>query len=315
MADQSFFESLIKSGIHWGHQKSRRNPKMDPYIWGSKNNVSLIDVSKTAYQLEKAAKFLEAIASEGKQILWVGTKKPAQEIIQATALSLNMPYVTHRWIGGALSNFSQVTKSRTKLMHFEDVLERSEKFPFYTKKELNVIQKAVDRLEKNVGGIRSLRWPIGAIVIIDIIKERSALKEAACMGVPVVALVDTNADPSLVDYVIPGNDDAPRAIKVVVEYLGKAATNGVASAQSKPVEHVAGEMPGKEHLDLTMLQVGGGEDEESLAAQGRRRPDGTVQGKVVSAPRKKFDDDRAAANKSRPVNRRPLARVKKAGQE
>ena len=149
MADQkSFFESLIKSGIHWGHQKSRRNPKMDPYIWGTKNSVSLIDVSKTAHQLEKAAKFLESIAAEGKQILWVGTKKPAQDVVHAAATSLKMPYVTHRWIGGSLSNYSQVTKSRTKLMHFEDVLAKAEKYPHYTKKELNVIQKSVERLIK-----------------------------------------------------------------------------------------------------------------------------------------------------------------------
>ena len=197
---------------------------MDPYIWGSKNNVSLIDVSKTAYQLEKAAKFLESIAAEGKTILWVGTKKPAQDVISSVATALNMPSVTHRWIGGTLSNYSQVTKSRTKLLHYEDVLAKAEKYPFYTKKEFNVIQKAVERLKKNVGGIRSLTWPVAAIVLVDILKERSALKEAARMGVPVVALVDTNADPSLVDYVIPGNDDAPRAIKLVVDYLGRSGS-------------------------------------------------------------------------------------------
>ena len=115
----------------------------------------LIDVSKTAHQLEKAAKFLESVAAEGKPILWVGTKKPAQDVIVAIATALNMPYVTHRWIGGTLSNFSQVKKSVTKFLHYEDILAKSEKFPFYTKKELNVIQKAVERLKKNVGGIRS----------------------------------------------------------------------------------------------------------------------------------------------------------------
>src|SRR5687768_13462117 len=122
MEQRSFLEALIKSGIHWGHQKSRRNPKMEPYIWGSKNSVSLIDVSKTAYALEQAAAFLESIASQGKSILWVGTKKPAQAVIESTAQSLAMPCVTHRWIGGTLSNYSHVMKSRTKLLHFEDVL-------------------------------------------------------------------------------------------------------------------------------------------------------------------------------------------------
>ncbi len=314
MADQqsrSFFESLIKSGIHWGHQKSRRNPKMDPYIWGSKNNVSLIDVSKTAHGLENAAKFLESIAASGQPILWVGTKKSAQDIVYSVATGLNMPYVTHRWIGGTCSNYSQVTKSRTKLLHYEDVLAKAEKFPHYTKKELNVIQKAIDRLEKNVGGIRSLTWPVGAIVLVDILKERSALREAARMGIPIIALVDTNADPSLVDYVIPGNDDAPRAVKLVIEYLGEAARKGAAHAKTKPGQIAEGLQP-KEQVDLTFIEVGGEEEEGAKRRPGRRGEVAAV-GKVGgAAPRKKFDDDRNRG--PRPAARRPAPR-KKEGQE
>lgn len=303
MADQkSFFESLIKSGIHWGHQKSRRNPKMDPYIWGTKNSVSLIDISKTAHQLEKAAKFLESVAAEGKQILWVGTKKPAQDVIHAVATSLKMPYVTHRWIGGSLSNYSQVTKSRTKLMHFEDVLAKAEKYPHYTKKELNVIQKSVERLNKNVGGIRNLHWPLGAIVLVDILKERSALKEAANMGVPVVALVDTNADPSLVDFVIPGNDDAPKAIKLVVDFLAEGARKGAAVAQNKPAEQKI-EEAGKEQVDLTFIEVGAEEEGGQ-----KRRVVRKTEGAGTAAPRRRsFDDER-----SKGPRRSPAPRVKKA---
>jgi small subunit ribosomal protein S2 len=305
MAEQkSFFESLIKSGIHWGHQKSRRNPKMDPYIWGTKNGVSLIDISKTAHQLEKAAKFLESVAAEGKQILWVGTKKPAQDVVHAVATALKMPYVTHRWIGGSLSNYSQVTKSRTKLLHFEDVLAKAEKYPHYTKKELNVIQKSVDRLNKNVGGIRNLHWPLGAIVLVDILKERSALKEAASMGVPVVALVDTNADPSLVDFVIPGNDDAPKAIKIVVDFLAEGARKGAAVAHNKPAEQKFDET-GKEQIDLTFIEVGTEEEGD------KRRPGRRPEGAGVAAPRKKsFDDDRGRGQRPA-VRRAPAARPKK----
>lgn len=315
MADQqqqrSFFESLIKSGIHWGHQKSRRNPKMDPYIWGSKNNVSLIDVSKTAHQLEKAAAFLKSVAAEGKPILWVGTKKPAQAIVQSVAMNLNLPYVTHRWIGGTLSNYSQVTKSRTKLLHYEDVLARSEKFPFYTKKELNVIQKAVERLQKNVGGIRSLVWPVGAIIVVDILKERSAVKEAARMGVPIVALVDTNADPSLIDYVIPGNDDAPRAIKLVIDFLSQAVSEGLAQAQVKPGEKIiVQELEDKGQLDIALMQ--GEEEGESAGRIVRRSDSTTAQTPKAGGPRKKYDDDRFGANKSpRSVVRRPIRTNKK----
>lgn len=305
MADQqrSFFESLIKSGIHWGHQKSRRNPKMDPYIWGTKNSVSLIDISKTAHQLEKAAKFLESVAAEGKQILWVGTKKPAQDVIHAAATALKMPYVTHRWIGGSLSNYSQVTKSRTKLLHFEDVLAKAEKYPHYTKKELNVIQKSVERLNKNVGGIRNLHWPLGAIVLVDILKERSALKEAASMGVPVVALVDTNADPSLVDFVIPGNDDAPKAIKLVVDFLAEGARKGAAVAQNKPVEQKI-EDAGKEQVDLTFIEVGAEEEGGQKRRPGRRTE---VAGAAAAPRRKSFDDER-----SRGPRRSSAPRSKKA---
>jgi len=227
------FKELVKAGVHFGHQTSRWCPKMAPYIWGYKNNVHLIDVSKTAYQLEQAARFLEGIAAEGKSILWVGTKKPAQAIMQEVATKLEMPFVNHRWVGGTLSNRPQVRKSVTKLLHFEDILSKSEKFPLYTKKEFNVFQKIAGRLEKNVGGIRNLHWPLGALVVVDVSKERSAIKEAASMGIPVVAIVDTNGDPSMVNFVIPGNDDAPRAIKVVIDYLFEAVEAGIASAKAQ----------------------------------------------------------------------------------
>jgi small subunit ribosomal protein S2 len=233
MAD---FKELVGVGIHFGHEKRRWCPKMAPYIWGSKNNIHLIDVSKTAYQLDKSAKFLESVAREGKVILWVGTKKAAQGIIQEMATKLGMPAVYHRWVGGTLSNFSQVKKSVTKLLHFEDVVDKADKYPHYTKKEINVIHKSADRLRKNVGGIRTLNWPVGAIVIIDVGRERAALREAVNVGVPVVALVDTNCDPSNIDYVIPGNDDAPRAIHFVVDYLGQAVAKGQSEAQAAAKE-------------------------------------------------------------------------------
>lgn len=230
------FRSLVKAGIHFGHRTSVWCPKMAPYIWGYKNNVHLIDVSKTAYYLEKAAQFLENVAAEGKTILWVGTKKSAQNAIFEAAKRLNQPYVNHRWIGGTLSNYTQVKKSVTKLLHYEDILSRSSSFPYYTKKELNTFSKIVDRLKKNIGGIVNVKWPIGAVVLIDVRKEQSALKEAHTMGIPVVALVDTNSDPSLVDYVIPGNDDAPRAVKIIVDYLAEAVVRGQEAATTRTVE-------------------------------------------------------------------------------
>ncbi|MBS1987289.1 30S ribosomal protein S2 [Candidatus Dependentiae bacterium] len=233
------FRLLVKAGVHFGHQKMRWCPKMEQYIWGYKNNVYLIDVSKTASQLEKASLFLHDIASQGKSILWVGTKKAARDIIQETATGLGMPYVVHRWIGGTLSNNSQVKKSVTKLLHYEDILAKTDSFSHHTKKELNVFKKMVDRLAKNIGGIRTLGWPVGAVVIVDVRKEHSALKEASSMGVPVVAIVDTNSDPSLVDYVIPANDDAPRSIKVLTDYLAESVSEGKKKAAARKVEQAA----------------------------------------------------------------------------
>lgn len=233
------FRSLIKAGCHFGHQKSRGCSKMAPYIWGHRNGVQFIDVSKTAYLLEQAAQFLNKTAGEGKTILWVGTKRSAQDIILNAAQDLKMPYVNHRWIGGTLSNFSQVKKSVTKLLHYEDVIAKATKMPeqfHYTKKEINVIHKAIERLKKNIGGITGLKWPIGAVVLIDVNKEQSALKEAWRMKVPVVAVVDTNSDPTLVDYVVPGNDDAPRAIELFVKYLHESAKKGQEEFSKKKQE-------------------------------------------------------------------------------
>lgn len=226
-------KNFIQAGVHFGHQKSRWHPRMARYIWGHKNQIHLIDVSKTAIQLEKAARFLKEVAERGEKILWVGTKKPAQDIMNAIADRLRMPVVSHRWVGGTLSNFIQVKKSVTKLLHFEDVIERAGENPHYTKKELNTFQKKVDRLNRNVGGIRNLAYPIGAIFIVDVRKERSALKEANRMGIPVVAIVDTNNDPSGVNIVIPGNDDAKRAIEVITDILAQAVEEGMLVAQKR----------------------------------------------------------------------------------
>lgn len=227
------FKKLIEAGVQFGHKKSRWNPHMEPYIWGIRNDIHLIDVSKTARQLERAAKFLESVAAQGKCILLIGTKKAAREAIMQAGKRLHCPFVVHRWIGGTLTNFSQVKKSLTKLLHFEDVIQKADR-SVYTKKELGKLQKSVDRLTKNVGDIRNMSWPIGALVIVDVKKEQTSLREAAALGIPIVALVDTNSDPSLVDYVIPTNDDAPKSIRIIVDYLADEIEKGQKEATQKP---------------------------------------------------------------------------------
>ncbi len=277
-------KKLIEAGVHFGHQTWRWNPRMKPYIWGEKNSIHLIDVSKTARQMEKAAQFLEQVAKEGKPILWVGTKKPAQQAILDVAQKLKNPYVTHRWIGGTLTNFPQVKKSVTKLLHYEDVLAKANEH-FYTKKELGLLHKMAERHRKNVGGITKLVWPIGALFVVDVKKEHTAVKEAAAAGVPIVAIVDTNSDPSLIDYVIPANDDIVRSISTILTYVSDAVDRGYAQAEKHP-----GEISTESYAERLALDLAGEEEEEKAARPRRgrnargRRSSGGGRGPVRRAP-------------------------------
>jgi small subunit ribosomal protein S2 len=271
-------KSLIKAGVPFGHQTWRWCPKMEPYIWGQKNSIHLIDVSATARQLEKATKFLEEVASQGKPILLVGTKKAAQNAIDAAAQKLQISAVTNRWIGGTLTNFPQVKKAVTKLLHYEDILAKSDAYS-YTKKERAGFQKLIDRLVKNVGGIRKLTWPVGALVVIDVRKEHVAVKEAYAAGIPVVALVDTNCDPSFVDYVIPGNDDLPRSIEVILNYLAEGIARGQVVMAARPQDEVTSE----NSIEQLLKQALGEDDEEEKAAR-RKTAAGTVRSTTAKKP-------------------------------
>jgi small subunit ribosomal protein S2 len=221
-------KKLVEAGVHFGHHSSKWHPKMKPYIWGTRNKVHLINVAKTAFLMERAEKFLETAAAEGKQILWVGTKKTAQPLIRAIAAKLNQPYVSHRWIGGTLSNFEQVKKAITRLLHFRDILEKGTTRA--TKKEQSVMAKEVERLEKNIGGITKMNGLPAAIIVVDGKKEHAVIREAANVGIPVIGLIDTNTDPSGVSYLIPSNDDSPKAIEVIFDYLSEGVARGMATA-------------------------------------------------------------------------------------
>ena len=288
-------KALIKSGVHFGHQTSRWSPKMEPYIWGTKNGIHLINVQTTATLLEKAAKFLESVAAEGKSILWVGTKKAAQKTIEQMARDLRMPFVVHRWVGGTFSNYRQVRKSVANLLQYEDIIAKSEQL-HYNKKELNLYQKRIDRLEKNVGGIRHLAWPVGAVVIVDVKKEHVCVKEALATGIPIVALVDTNSDPSGITHVIPSNDDVPRSISILIEYLAQATKRGQETAAVKPQEQSA------EDIMSSVLETLPGFEEEEEEAKKRRSSSGPRSAKKApaakpfrrpsgNAPAKKFSEE------------------------
>lgn len=230
-------KELVEAGVHFGHNKARWNPKMRSFIWGTRNKTHLIDVAKTSFLLSRACTFLAQAASSGKSILWIGTKKAAQKLIQEQAGANNNPYVIHRWIGGTLSNYEQVKKAVTRLLHLRDVSSKS--IGKYTKKEQSMIQKEIDRLEKNVGGIIDLSYPPAAIIVVDAKKERSAIREAGIMGIPVIGLVDTNSDPEGISYVIPSNDDSPRAISLILQSLSDAVSVGSAEAEKEKAKKAA----------------------------------------------------------------------------
>ena len=226
---------MLKAGVHFGHKTSRWCPKMRPYIWGSKNRIHLIDVSKTALLLEKIGELIKEVSSQGGMFLFVGTKKAAQPIIAAAAKETKTPYVINRWVGGTLSNFEQVKKAITRLLHLRDVAEKSA--GYYKKKEIVMFQKEIARLEKNVGGIIDFAFPPAALIVVDAKKERAAVKEAHALGIPVIAIVDTNTDPVGVTHVIPANDDSPKSIQFLVDYIASKIKEGQKIyAENKPVE-------------------------------------------------------------------------------
>jgi small subunit ribosomal protein S2 len=228
---------MLKAGVHFGHKTSRWCPKMRPYIWGSKNKIHLIDVSKTALLLEKIGGIIKEVSSQGGVFLFVGTKKAAQPIIEKAAKETKTPYVINRWVGGTLSNFEQVKKAITRLLHLRDVAEKS--VGYYKKKEIVMFQKEIARLEKNVGGIIDFTFPPAALIVVDAKKERAAVKEASALGIPVIAIVDTNTDPEGVTHVIPANDDSPKSIQLLVDYLASQIKEGQKIyAENRPVAPV-----------------------------------------------------------------------------
>lgn len=248
------FKELIEAGAHFGHKTSRWSPKMKPYIWGARNKVHLIDVSKTAFLLNHACTVLKKVAESGKHILWVGTKKAAQPSTRKAGEQLSMPVVYHRWIGGTLTNFDQVKKAVTRLLHLRDTVAKP--LPSLKKKEIVRLQKEVERLEKNVGGIIDLNYPPAVLVVVDAKKERTAIKEAIDCGIPVIGIIDTNTDPEGIDIVIPANDDSPRAVSFILDKLMESAAEGAAIyAKNKPAPVKPAQKPQAKPVEQKPVEV------------------------------------------------------------
>ena len=214
-------KSLLESGVHFGHQTKRWNPKMDRFIFTERNGIHIIDLQKTSACIVEAYEAVRAQVKNGKTVLFVGTKKQAQQTIEQEAKRCGMPYVNNRWLGGMLTNFSTIKKSIARLKKIEK-MEADGTFDSLTKKEVALLTKEKNKLEKNLGGIKDMKELPGALFIIDTKKEALAVAEAKRLGIPVVAVVDTNCDPTDITYPIPGNDDAIRAISLFVEIIANA---------------------------------------------------------------------------------------------
>ena len=228
-------KALLEAGVHFGHKTSRWSPKMAPYIHSKRQDSHIIDLTKTVAGLEVALPFLTKVAASGKQILFVGTKKQAKDIVKLAAESINQPYVTERWVGGMLTNVATMGQQIKKLKDLEKRMATGDLEKRYNKLEVQRFQEEIDELNVKYSGIKDLNGKPGAVVVLDAITEANAIKEAKTLGVPVVAVVDTNADPTLIDYVVPGNDDAIKGLQLLLDYFVAAVAEGAGTVKQADV--------------------------------------------------------------------------------
>ena len=221
MSNVVSMRQLLEAGVHFGHQTRRWNPKMAKFIFTERNGIYIIDLQKTVKKVEEAYYFVRDIIAEGGTVLFVGTKKQSEEPIKEAAEMTNSYYVNHRWLGGMLTNFKTIRKSVYKLKRYEQMKEEG-MFDLLTKKEVIAIEKEMEKLEYNLGGVKEMERLPQVIVVVDPGKEHIAVKEARTLGIPVISLIDTNCDPDGIDYVIPGNDDAIRAVKLIAAKMADA---------------------------------------------------------------------------------------------
>ena len=220
-------KQLLETGVHFGHRTRRWNPKMARYIYTERNGVHIIDLQQTVRALERAYAFVRDVVAEGKQVLFVGTKRQAQETIRLEATRCSMPYVNQRWLGGTLTNW-QTIRERIEYLKDLEARKAAGEFDRLTKREALMREREIEKLNGRLGGIKEMQGLPGALYVVDVKNEETAVKEADRLGIPIVAIVDTNCDPDLIDYVIPANDDAIRAIRLLTSKIADAVLEGLA---------------------------------------------------------------------------------------
>ena len=227
-------KQLLEAGVHFGHQTRRWDPRMAEYIFQARNGIHIIDLQKTSKKIDEAYQFVKEASEEGKEILFVGTKKQAQECVKEAALACGMYYIDQRWLGGMLTNFDTIQKRIQRLKDLETMAEDGT-FEVLPKKEVILLKKEMEKLERNLGGIKEMNKLPGVIFVVDPKKERIAILEARKLNIPVVGLIDTNCNPEDVDYVIPGNDDAIRAVKLITTVMANAVIEGKQGEAFEPI--------------------------------------------------------------------------------
>jgi len=248
---------LLEAGVHFGHQTSRWNPKMRQYIFTARNGIHIIDLAQTQTLLDEACDFARDLVGGGEKILFVGTKKQAQDTIQEACERSGQFYVTHRWMGGMLTNFQVIQRQLRRLQELRAIRDRGD-FERMTKKEANVLEDELDRLERNFGGMVQMKRLPGALFVVDCRKERLAVGEANKLGIPVIAIVDSNCDPDLIQKVIPGNDDAIRAVRLITNLVTDAIVEG---------QQLLGEREMREREEAAAREAREAEEAERAAAE------------------------------------------------
>ena len=223
--DTELIKQLLEAGAHFGHNRARWNPKMKKFIFGERSKIYIIDLEKTVEYLNKAKEYLKRLASKGEKVLFVGTKKQAQDVIFEVAQKTGMFFVKERWLGGTLTNFKTIRNSIKRLKDIE-TMQKDGTFEAITKKEKAILTKEMEKLKKNLQGLVDMEKMPGAVFVVDARKEDIAVKEARKLSIPIVAIIDTNADPDLIDYPIPANDDAMRSIKLIIDHLAEGILEG-----------------------------------------------------------------------------------------
>lgn len=233
MAVQADIKALFEAGVHFGHKTSRWHPKMAPYIHSKRQDTHIINLEKTVEALDKALPFISSVTAQGKQILFVGTKPQARPLVAEAAQRAGQPYVSERWIGGLLTNSQTISQQIRKLKDLEAKLENGDLEKRYNKLEIQRVREEVDDLNTKYGGIKNLNGRPGALIVMDIISDANAVKEAKTLGIPVVGIVDTNANPETVDYPVPANDDATKGLALLLDYFAQAASEGVTKVKKE----------------------------------------------------------------------------------